>query len=110
MSSGLTLFISSFSHANKCETLGLVTNYGLTDKLQVEVGIRFPLPDSYIEMLSLNRPNQTEPFYRIKGKDVWHTKSLLAHCLNYDDDCRLKILEKDEREKLNVLFKKIVLC
>lgn len=106
LSSGLTLFISSFSIA-KVTFVQTTQNFTLSDQLSVKLQIRFPLPDSYVEVIKLKWQDNTD--LRWYGKDVCYMKSSLNKCLNFTENknCHLK---ETENKALFDLLEKIVLC
>ena len=104
LSSGLTLFISSFS-MTKVTVVQTTPNFTLPDQMTAQLQIRFPLPDSYIEDLNIKWQNNSD--FHWHGKDLCAMKNSLMKCLNKKKNCHLK---KTENKALFDLLEKIVLC
>ena len=108
LSSGLTLFVTSLAiHNNTCEQV-FTSNFTLSDRLMANIEINFPIPDSYLDTITLERQNFT--FFQYKSPHICRMKSLLKHCLTFENECELKNLDKNEHEIVLNLFDNIVLC
>ena len=76
--------------------------------VSAELNVRYPLPDSYVQSLTMRHLNKTEVKY--DGKDVCLLKSFLIACLKAEWNCRYKDLTESETVALYEMFEKLVLC
>ena len=105
-SSSLTMFITSLA-THGCTSQNC-TDLVMGNQVSAALNVSYPLPDSYVQSLTMRYLNKTELKY--DGKDVCLLRSFLKSCLKPQASCWYKDLAKAEIVALYEMFEKLVLC